>query len=328
MRRDHGVNQVLVATTLSAASAGFADLSDGELGVIDVDTGVTVDNTDAGDAKKIKIVVNPSNRDGFLTQTGKYITLDKVKSITKKAYAAGQPSKITITLPAIGDDASAVIEEGEEVGVRLQFELSGDLNYTYSTAVRKSFFVQAGSGKNATATALAAAINNDPESAANGGFITASASSNVVTVTISMTGEDGSNTLYGRKLLVVPNNTSIVVADNITGGVSPTFSFAEGKGEYIQRMEEFAAGWNNGTGLTHYRDLTLSRKYSKFVPEAVASSGYNQYIFLYNLDYPEADMYDQVETIVCIPSTATSMISAFEAIVGALVVSNATKVGF
>ena len=328
MKNDNNMFQVLVATSLQAKAGTMADLVDNELGVFDSNTGVTIDSTTAAAAKSIKMFLPPANSKNILKQVGKEINLSRLNSIHKKAYAAGENAKVTITLPAIGNDASAVIAEGTELRVTFRISDSKIMTTVYGNEVRKFFVVTAGTGATATATDLKNTINNDVESAANGGFMTATSSANVVTVTFANTNTDGSLTLFEKVVSAFASDENITIDDNVTGTLTSAFKYSEGKGKYIQELERIAAGWNGSTGLGAYRFRSTLPLYNEFVPEASASANYNVYIFNYDLDYPQnAGKINNVETYVAIPTTATSMITNFEAIIAALTTS-AKKIGF
>lgn len=323
MKNDNNMFQVLVANSIQAKNGSLSDLSANELGVIDMGTGKTIDSTTAAAASAVKLFLVPTNSSNILTSVGKEISLKRLNSITKKAYTAGTDATATITLPAIGDDDSAVIAQGVEVGVTFRISDSKVMTTVYGNEVRKFFFVTAGASASATATALAAVINNDKESTANGGFISASASSGVVTVTFGNSSADQSLSLLEKSVQAYPSDPEITVATNYEN-----FAYSQGKGKYVQELERIAAGWNGATGLGAYRFRELLPLYNEFLPEASASANYNLYVFNYDLDYPQnANKINNVETYVAIPTTATSTITAFEAIVDALTTS-ALKVGF
>ena len=323
MKNDNNIFQVLVSGTLAAKNNAVTSLTSGTMGVYSADTNLAIDSTNAATTKNIFLMLYPANSTNLIKSQG-VIKVGNINSITKKAYAAGEAAKVTITLPAIGSDSNAVIEADEEIGVTFEIE-SGDLIYHISS-IRKFFYILAKSTANLTATALAAAINADPESNANGGFITATASTNVVTVTFANTNENASRTLLGKTVFATCSHEAITLDDNITGSVTTAFSYAQGKGGFIQALEKLAAGWNGETELGHYRVLEVVSEFSSFTPEASLSSNYNQYCINYDVEFA-GDRKNNVEVIVAIPTTASSMITAFEAILGALAHSGKT-VGF
>lgn len=329
MKNDNSMFQVLVATTLEAKAKAMSDLVANELGVFDVDTGVTIDSTTAAAAKAIKMFMIPTNSNNILKSVGKEINLKRLNSVTKKAYTTGVDAVIEVTFPAIGDDADAVIPEGEPIGVTFRIADSKIMTTVYGNEVRKFFMLEALSGQDATATAFAAMINNDVESTTNGGFISATAADEVVTITFANSNTDGSLTLYNKSVTAYPSDTNITIDTNDDGGtLTPHFAYAQGKGAFVQELERIAAGWNGSTGLGAYRFRGLLPLYSEFEPEASASAGYNLYVFNYDLDYPQnVNKINNVETIVAIPSTATTMITNFEAIVSALT-TDAKLIGF
>jgi hypothetical protein len=283
--------------------------------------------------------MSPANSSNIFKNVGKSISLGKVNSITKKAYAAGVAAKIQVTLPAIGNDASAVIAEGDDVQITLRISDGNVITTNYGNEVRKHFILQALSTADLTGAALAAMVNNDKESVTNGGFLAATytAGTNVLEITFSnsddfatSTGQYGQakNTLNGKTAAAFVSPSSLTVDDNITGTLTTAFSYAEGKGSYVQELERIAAGWNGSTGKAAYRYSSTLPLYNVFLPEASAAANYNLYVFNYDLDYPQnANKINNVETIVAFPTTATTPITNFEAIISALVIGG-QKIGF
>jgi hypothetical protein len=110
MKNDNNIYQVLVGETIAAKDDALTSLSAGQLGVYDASTAVAIDSTNASTTKDIFLMLNPNNSTNLIKSQGNRINVAKINSITKKAYTAGVSAKITITLPAIGNDASAVID--------------------------------------------------------------------------------------------------------------------------------------------------------------------------------------------------------------------------
>jgi len=340
MKNDNNMFQVLVASTVQAEGATLATTlgSDNNLGVMDTDTNLTVDSTTADTAKNIKFYMSPANSSNIFASVGKTINVNKVNSITKKAYAAGVSAKVQFTLPAIGNDTSAVISEGEEIEIKLIISDGNLITVNYGNEVRKFFVLSALSTADLTGAAFATAINADAESVTNGGFLAATytAGTNILEVTFAnndefstSTGQYGQdkNTLNGKTASGYASPTSITVDDNVTGTLTTAFSYAQGKGSYVQELERVAAGWNGATGKGAHRFSSTLPLYNSFVPEAAAATNYVLYVFNYDLDYAQnANKINNVETIIAVPTGSTA-VTTLDAIVGALVISG-KKIGF
>lgn len=305
MKNDNNVAQVFVPATVLAKDAAASALVAGTIGFIDAETKLGVDKTNAADVKMMDIVMNTVNN-GMISVN--QIAVSRVNSVTKKAYSAGAAAKVTLSLPAVGSDAGAVIAEGEEIGVTFAIE-AGDSYQTMGTnQIRKHFYVLAGSGATATATSIAASINADEESVANGGFMTATAVDAVVTVTFAFDHDDESIPVVGKIVTAVVSHATIAVNDNINGSLTPAFAFAQGKGKYIQRLESDAAGYNGGTKLGSYRYIPDNPLFEGFVPDAAAASNYDLYVVNFDLEYAQNSGYnDNYEVMVAaVSGSATS----------------------
>lgn len=285
MKNDRNPFLIAVPTALGSQDDTRADIASGELGIFNARTGVVIDaDPGAPLAKEIQFIMNSANQ-GFIESP--VISLARLNSVTKQAYAAGEPAKITVTLPAIGTDTDAVIEQGEVVGVKIAIEAGDSYQHVGMNRIWKHFYVDAKSTANLTAAALVTLINADDESIANGGFILASASTNVVTITFAFTNDDASIPVNGKTAMAVPSHTSITVNDNITGTVTTAFSFAQGKGAYIQTLEKMAAGYINGSGINEYRYLPGDPTYPMFTPDAVVGTNYTLYVLNFDIDFAE-----------------------------------------
>lgn len=283
---------ILVPTALASQGDSFGDVASGELGIFDTDTGLVIDNDPGAPlAKKIQLFMNSLNNGVILPPI---IDLSRVNSITKKAYAVGANAKMTVTLPAIGNDTDAVIEAGEVIGFKVGIESGESFHFTGVNKIWKKFYLEALSTAALTATALAALINKDDESTANGGFMEATAATNVVTITFASSADDQSISLVGKTVIGIPNNVNIVIDDNVNGDVTPAFAYAQGKGAFIQALEKKFAGFmNKGTGIGDYRyipDLPAGQ-YPGFTPDAVASSNYTLYTINFDINYAENTGY-------------------------------------
>lgn len=305
MKNDNNVFQVLVGAGILAKAETVSDLAAGDVGFINVATGAAVDKTDANEVKELQVLGLSPNSGMSVTPA---IKLSRLNSITKKTYSAGQVAKVTVTIPATGNDTNAVIEEGDEIGVTFVIQ-AGDTYQAYGiNQLKKHFYVLAGTNKTVTATALAAAINADEESVANGGFMEASASSEVVTITFAFGSDSESIPVLGKLVVPVVSPTSIVANDNITGTVTPAFAFAQGKGKYIQSLEKEAAPYAGKSKLGDYRYIPDNPEFVNFVPDAAATSNYDLYILNYDLDYAQNSGYnDNFEVVVAaVTGSATS----------------------
>jgi hypothetical protein len=326
MKNDNNVFQVLVPTGMITQGESVSDLAAGEIGILDGTTKLAIDNDPGAPlAKSIDVVMRSQNNGYIVVPT---ISMARLNSITKKAYAAGESAKVTITLPAIGNDSDSVIEEEEEIGVTFAIEAGDSYQIMGTNQIRKHFYINASSTANATATALGAAINADQESTTNGGFISATVSTNVVTVTFAFTNDDMSIPVAGKLVTCIPSHTSMTIDDNITGTLTTAFSFAQGKGKYIQTLEKEEAGYNGGTGLGSYRYISDNPDFyvDGFTPDASASSNYDMYVLNYDLEYPQNSGYnDNYEVIIATADSTTS--TNISALLNALVF-NGVKVGF
>lgn len=323
MKNDNNVFQVLVPTGIIAEGEAVSDLVAGELAILDSTSKLAIDaDPGAAAAKSIDLVMNTVNN-GFICPPT--INMSRLNSITKKTYAAGSPAKVSITLPAIGNDSNALIAAGEEIGISFAIEAGDSYQMMGTNLIRKHFYVNAGSGQDVTATALAAVINADQESTVNGGFISAVAASNVVTITFNYANDDMSIPVVGKLVSTVASHDSITLNNNITGTLTPAFAFSQGDGKYIQRLEKEAAGYNGGTKLGSYRYIPDNPEFEGFTPDAVATSNYDVYVLNYDLEYPQNSGYnDNYEVIIATTSTTSTTISG---ILNALVFDG-VKVGF
>lgn len=305
MKNDNNVYQVLVAGSVLAKSETAADLVAGKTGFVDVSTSAAVDKTDSSTVKELQVMSMGLDGSMIVAPT---INVSRLNSVTKKAYSAGVSAKVTITLPAIGTDTNAVIESNEEIGVTFAIEAGDSYQHMGTNQIRKHFYVLAGTSKTATATTLAAAINADEESTVNGGFILATVSSNVVTVTFAFNNDDQSIPLVGKIASAVVSHSSIVVDNNLTGTLTPAFAFAQGTGKYIQRLEKEAFPYSGKGQLGDYRYLPDNPEFVNFTPDAVASSNYDLYILNYDLEYAQNSGYnDNFEVMIAaVASSATS----------------------
>jgi len=340
MKNDNNVFQVLVATSIQATGGSLATTlgSDNNLGIFNVDTNLTIDASTAAASKSLKFYLSPANSSNIFTSVGKKIVLSSLNSVTKKVYAAGVAAKIQFTLPAIGTETGSVIPLDEDIEVKLRISDGNVITTNYGNEVRKFFVVQALATADLTGAALAALINADKESVTNDGFLAATytAGTNILEVTFandsafsSSTGQYGQakNTLSGKTAQGYASHTSITINDNVQGTLTTAFSYAEGKGSYVQELERQAAGWNGTTGKGAHRFSATLPLYNVFIPEAAAATNYVLYVFNYDLDYPQnANKISNVETVIAVP-TGNGAITTIDAIVAALVFPG-QKIGF
>lgn len=335
MKNDNNMFQVLVASTISVRNKTLSEAlaTESNLAIMDVDLGITIDDTDADTAKNIKFYMAPVNSSNVFTSVGKAINVNRLNSITKKAYKANVSATIEFTLPAIGNDDSAVISEGEDIEIKLRISDGNVITTNYGNEVRKFYILQALSTADLTGAALVTLINADKESTANGGFLLAAYTSgtNKLLITLSNTDDfstttgqygQGKNTLNGKTAQGYASHTSITINDNMTGSYGTAFAYSEGKGSYVQELERQAAGWNGTTGKGAHRFSSTLPLYNVFLPEAAAGSNYTVYVYNYDLDYPQnANKINNVETIVAVLSSDSSSIATIDAINAALVIS-------
>jgi hypothetical protein len=311
MKNDNTVTLVFVPTSLSAQGEAVSDVATaGELGVFDFNTNLVIDaDPGAPLAKELYLVMHTVNN-GIL-RTPK-ISLSKVNSISKKAPVTAVAAKCTITI--------GTVTEGDYVGVKIAIESGDSYQHLGVNQVWKPFYIAAKSTAALTATALAAAINADEESVAKGGFMEATASSNVVTVTFTYGNDDQSIVSLGKTILAVPNDPALVIDNNIAGTLTPKFAFAQGKGAFVQALERANAGYmGKGTGIAEYRYIKEIPYplYKGFVPDAVETSTYTMYTINFDIDYPENVGYlNNYEIILATPTAG--VVTALDAFFAAI----------
>jgi len=317
-KNDNNVIIVAVATAIVAKDAVRADVTAGKIGFFDNTSGIAIDATNGSSSKILNFLAKTVNN-GSVLLTPPAIQLDRVNSITKKAYSAGQGSKILITLPAIGSDSNAIIDVGDDIGITFSFETGNSWQYLGTNQLKKHFHVLANTTANGTATDLATSINADQESAANGGFITATASNNTVTVNFSNTQQDFSDNAVGIIVKVYTNNVLITTDDNFSGSQTPAFAMSQGRGAWVQKMEKENLG-NAGLGqLGTYRYIENNYQFVNFVPDASTASNYTTYVINYDLLYPDSSGYNNNYEILIATADGTT-VTALDALFASLTI--------
>ena len=305
------VYQVLVVTepTLLAAGNGLGDLAVGQLGIFNLETGLSV-ASNAALPNKFFFAVGLDNGAGVLgdikMSAGQYIDKALIKRVDTKGYTA--PVGMSVALDLTGYTPSASVDE--DYTIRFVFRSGQLMTQNDIIMPSKSFVVRvpAGSTLATMCDLIVAEVNNDEE-----GIVVAV--DDTTGVTFNFGSEDKEVTLNGinpkysalRQFTVDYGFGGAFEGKTYTVTATPPV-FEQGSGYDIVQMEYNAAGFNN----VMYRDsVTFGLFQSKDMKiYATATEKYWTARLQYGLKSISGGSleYESIlETVVAVPDNATNL---------------------
>lgn len=341
MSTNNKVFQVLVAsaTPLKAAGNGVSSLAAGQIGIFNVDTGLSIT---AAVAKEFYLAVGPASGKEVRFSAGQSINSALVKSVTIKSYVAPVASSFTLGGFAAENDTDYALKlEFRDMQIYMR-QGTNQFTKTYAVTTSSNLAIEPNqdlawkmySELLLDESGLFTVTINDPvtpfvafaNKAAYDVWVgnnAADAPNIIVTATaLAETSNSGINPQY-----YFPRNTKIIpsLVDGFTEEATLTVTSEgvaeQGSGYDLRQKEYVAGGWNGYPGV--YRTSShLGFPYSDLSDAftAVEATNYAVVHIVYDASSESGHMFSNLETIVAFPNT-TAQIAVANAFIDALEVA-------